>query len=527
MKYSVIIPVGKKEVDIRPVLNAVYDQDIPKNEYEVIVVLDGVNEPVARQLNKYKKIKLYTIDPSGAAKARNYGYSKSCGDILLFWDADCIMYPGVLSKYDRLLQDNPGAAFAYSAYRYQDSRGLSVYHSRPFDPYLLTCMNYVSTMSPIRRDRFPGFREELPYFQDWDLFLRIVQSGGIGIFNPDVTFDTVMQKEGSISGGQKIPFVDRVNHIKALNNVPRRTMCVTSLGAPLQAIYRAKVLNADYIGAHLETPLCQLPSNFNLGWETIYCMGFYPDALEAHVRLFHGHNGKKLVHWIGTDVRQLYNKPYTFIKELKQQMAENIDINMSNAPWLQDELKEVGYDTDLVYCPIDIDKYAINIPFPNEFTVGVYVSDTNKVHNEEFIQDLAVSLPDCKFVFFGKNCREESDNVKYVPHQDTLKVIEQCSMNLRLTVHDGFPQTPVQFMLAGRPALTSAPIPYATHLHETITPKTWLHIKPQLVDMIRKIKRCPNIDTELVRAAYMSTHSVTNYCNKIYSYLNTKEAVAV
>lgn len=527
MKFSVIIPVGKKEADIRPTLNAVYDQDLSRNEYEVIVVLDGANEPIARQLRKYTTTKVYTIDPSGASKARNYGASKSCGETLLFWDADCVMMPGVLSKYDRMLKDNPDAAFAYSAYRFADSRGLTVYHSRPFDAYLLSCMNYVSTMSPIRRAWFPGFREELPYFQDWDLFLRIVQAGGIGIFNPDVTFETVMQKEGSISGGQKIPFVDRVNHIKALNNIPRRKLCVTTLGAPLQAIYRAKVLNADYIGAHLETPLCQLPSNFNLGWDAIYCMGFYPDALEAHLRLFHGHNGKKFVHWIGTDVRQLYAKPYTFIKELKGQMAENIDANMSNAPWLQTELKEVGYDTDLVYCPIDINKYAVDIPLPKDFTVGVYVSDTNKVHNEEFIQDLAVSLPDCKFLMFGRNNREENDNIKYVPHQDTLKVIEQCSMNLRLTVHDGFPQTPVQFMLAGRPAITSAPIPYATHMPDAITPHSWIHIKPRLVDMIRKVKRCPNVDTELVRAAYRATHSESQYCNKIYRYLNKKEAVAV
>jgi len=520
MYFSVIVPVGKKETDIRKTVDSLYDQDMPKDEYEVIVVLDGVNEPVARQLKKYKKAKVYTVDPCGASSARNYGYDKSCGDILLFWDADCTMMPGTLARYKRVLDADPNAAFAYSAYRFNDPQQLHVYHSRPFDPYLLTCMNYISTMSPVRRNVFPRFRDDLKYFQDWDLFLRIVQAGGYGIFVPDTTFVTEVPTRDSISGGNKIPFVDRVNYIKALNGIPRRKLCVTSLGAPLQAIHRAKVLDADYIGAHHGTGLCQLPSQFNLGWDAIYCMGFYPEALENHARLFHNHNGQKLVHWIGTDVHQLYKKPYNFIRGLREQLKTNIDVQMCNAPWLQEELAEVKIHADLVDTPVDIAKYGGPVPaLPKEFTVGVYVSDTNKMHNEEFIQDLAKSMPDCRFLMFGRNRRDVYDNIEYVPHQDTLKIIERCSMNLRLTVHDGFPQTPIQFMLMGRNAVTSVPVPFAHQFKEPISKEAWPKQKVALVDMVRKIKRAPGIEVDAVRAHYQVTHSPELYKQKVYSYL--------
>ncbi|HQA64128.1 MAG TPA: hypothetical protein PK085_03445, partial [bacterium] len=52
----------------------------------------------------------------------------------------------------------------------------------PFDPAKLKKMPYIHTSSLIRREFFPGFDENLKKFQDWDLWLTILERGGQGIW---------------------------------------------------------------------------------------------------------------------------------------------------------------------------------------------------------------------------------------------------------------------------------------------------------------------------------------------------------
>ena len=67
-------------------------QDVPKSEYEVIVVNDGSPDgslAIAEDLSlQYKNIHVYSKENRGLSSARNFGISKAQGDYIFFLDSD-------------------------------------------------------------------------------------------------------------------------------------------------------------------------------------------------------------------------------------------------------------------------------------------------------------------------------------------------------------------------------------------------------------------------------------------------------
>ena len=483
-KVSFVIPIFKTEKYIKRCILSIKEQDYKNTE--IVCVLDGKSNKALKVLEQFPEVKVLEQPHCGAAAARNRGYMKTTGDILFFFDSDCVLLPGMLRLCVDTLNDNPDCAFVYGAYRFNvDS--LNTYPSRDFDPYLLRTMNYISTMSPMWKDTFCGFNETLPYFQDWDMFLRMVKRGHKGKWIKDVLFITEEQTPDSISGNQKVPFIDKWNHIRELNNISSK-ICVTTLGAPIQAIQRAKMLNADYLGAHYQTPLIQTPAMFGIKPEVIYCFGFYPLTIQDHAALFQGFKGIRIVHWIGTDVYQLRNKfSFNQIKYMKEHIFNQIDVHLTNSPWLYDELSEMGIHTELVYTPI-FDTFDI-VPLPSKFTVGVYYSETNPMHNEKFILDVAKAMPDIDFIFFGGSHKEHDKNIRFEPHTDIKDIIKQCSLNVRITVHDGWPQTPIQFLMSGREVIINSDMPYMNYLPCQLSEATYANAKADLINKIREVKK--------------------------------------
>ncbi len=57
-------------------------------------------------------------------------------------------------------------------------------------------MPYIHTTALIRREHFPGFDEKIKKFQDWDLWLTMLEQGHEGIWLPEVLFKVYTQKDG-------------------------------------------------------------------------------------------------------------------------------------------------------------------------------------------------------------------------------------------------------------------------------------------------------------------------------------------
>ena len=86
---SVVVPAHNAENTIELCLKALFNQSLPREEYEVIVVDDGSTDGTAEVVRKFPEARLFRQERQGPAAARNLGAYQARGEIILFTDADC------------------------------------------------------------------------------------------------------------------------------------------------------------------------------------------------------------------------------------------------------------------------------------------------------------------------------------------------------------------------------------------------------------------------------------------------------
>jgi len=188
---SIIIPAYQHRKEIEECLKSIFHQTF--KDYEIIVVNDGSTDNILEVLEKYKnKIKIISQENKGAAAARNVGYANSQGEFILFCDADVILKPEMLEKLLNALKNNPDKSYAYSSFKF----GWKKFKCGEFDAEKLKKINYIHTSALIRREHFPKFDESLKKFQDWDLWLTMLENNYYGIWMPKVLFKIKPRKTG-------------------------------------------------------------------------------------------------------------------------------------------------------------------------------------------------------------------------------------------------------------------------------------------------------------------------------------------
>ncbi len=93
MRFSVIIPVFNRPEEIVELLDSLTLQST-KEDFEVIIVEDGSQVTCKNEIQHYfaeLNLKYYTQENKGPGLARNFGASQAQGEILIFFDSDCII----------------------------------------------------------------------------------------------------------------------------------------------------------------------------------------------------------------------------------------------------------------------------------------------------------------------------------------------------------------------------------------------------------------------------------------------------
>lgn len=155
--FSIIIPtIGRKD-ELDRLLQSIVNQKY-KN-LEIIIVDQNKNNLIDDLVEKYENIfKIYheKVKFKGAAKARNYGFKKSSGEIILFSDDDSTLAPNVLKYVDDFLEKREEIQAVFGRVQDKESNK-DILHFKKKDSKVKLCNLYQTTIETtmfIRRKKF-------------------------------------------------------------------------------------------------------------------------------------------------------------------------------------------------------------------------------------------------------------------------------------------------------------------------------------------------------------------------------------
>ncbi|HLC70266.1 MAG TPA: glycosyltransferase family 2 protein [Patescibacteria group bacterium] len=196
---SVIVPVYNHAHTLERAVDSIFNQT--HRPLQVVIVNDGGTDNFSKVMDKIKinyptlDLQVINQDNSGAPAARNRGFKEAKGDYVIFWDADTIGEPFMLEKMVETLENNAAFSYAYSQFKF----GWKVMKSQEFDPVTLQKFNYIDGVSLIRRADVIPWDESLKRFQDWDLWLTMLEQKKTGINIPEVLFSKIVKGRKNIS----------------------------------------------------------------------------------------------------------------------------------------------------------------------------------------------------------------------------------------------------------------------------------------------------------------------------------------
>lgn len=159
-KVSVIVPTFKPKEYLWECLNSLNIQTLNKNDFEVILVLNGCDEPYKSQIlgyidtHKYLNIKFIHTLQGGVSNARNLALDIAQGEYVTFIDDDDLVSPTYLED----LLNKAGTDTIVLCYPYAFNDG-SLENQLPYhitDVYELCCRNEEHKISSRIRKYFSG-----------------------------------------------------------------------------------------------------------------------------------------------------------------------------------------------------------------------------------------------------------------------------------------------------------------------------------------------------------------------------------
>ncbi len=174
--FTVIIPTRNREPFLREAVASVLAQSL--TDFELLVVNDG-NAP----LPSFSDPRIIIIDNKkmGHVPARNNGIAKAKGDFIAFLDDDDTWIDALcLSRAAHLLQSTADLIFADGIMEFPDEESPRRFARNATADSLERDNTILISAVCYRRgihEMLGSFDENLPYYWDWDWYLRVARAG--------------------------------------------------------------------------------------------------------------------------------------------------------------------------------------------------------------------------------------------------------------------------------------------------------------------------------------------------------------
>lgn len=133
VKLSIVIPVYNVDKYIEKCIRSLENQDLSRDEYELIVINDGSTDQspqIIKNLQKeFNNLILIHKENGGLSSARNLGIKHARGKYIWFFDSDDYAEPNVLKKLINRAEKDNLDLLAFNCYRIQGEKETSMFLS--------------------------------------------------------------------------------------------------------------------------------------------------------------------------------------------------------------------------------------------------------------------------------------------------------------------------------------------------------------------------------------------------------------
>lgn len=208
---TVYIPTHNRKHLLTRAIDSVLAQTY--SPIEIIVVDDGSSDGTETHLDRYitsKKIRFIRNETAkGACYSRNAAIKAANGEYITGLDDDDEFTPERIENF--IQATNTDSAFLFTGYLLKEPRGIRTYERGPAKQGMKNLLkrNTVGSQIFVKKDKILAvgcFDETLPAWQDYDLWLRIIEKYGTAKRIPGYTYvvDTTHDHERISSNPENI-----------------------------------------------------------------------------------------------------------------------------------------------------------------------------------------------------------------------------------------------------------------------------------------------------------------------------------
>lgn len=206
--FSIVIPVYNRATLLPLTIDTVLNQTF--TDFEIIIIDDGSTDDtkhvIADKYGKNEKVKYFYQTNRERGAARNYGFKKTNGQFVLFFDSDDIMYPNHLFTLHETILRFPQINFLATKYDFlrngkRHSSTISFIHEGWYDINLFLKGGFFGCLYCIRKNNSQLFlfEENRKYavLEDWMFLIQNLVNEKIYLVDK-VTISVVDHSERSM-----------------------------------------------------------------------------------------------------------------------------------------------------------------------------------------------------------------------------------------------------------------------------------------------------------------------------------------
>ncbi len=237
------------------------------------------------------------------------------------------------------------------------------------------------------------------------------------------------------------------------------------------------------------------------------------------------HNVPLIINWAGSDVLKSLN---AFRKGNFQQQYIDKAIHFCEAEWIQDELKEMNINAEIVYFAISEGQVDLKPVETKEFTILSYIPNRRTdFYGLPTLIRMAEKFPSIRFIVAGsdesvlENSQSIPSNLKMLGWVDNMEdVFNQAHACMRFTEHDGLSNIIREALSHGKQVLYKYAFKHCIHCPDEAVLETQISALHQRFETGEDLMN--NAGAEFIQKTFERETILSNLVGKIKSTVENK-----